>query len=302
MVNALLATGKHTITALTRANANTTLPASVTAVPVNYDDPSTIVAALKGQDVLIITLSVMAPEDTQSKLLHAAAEAGVPWVLPNAWGTDTDNPGLCRDIPSFARNPAALKQIVELGVSSYVSVATGFWYEWSLAMKPAFGFDFEQKEVTFFDEGETKMTISTWPQVGRAVAALLSLPVKPEGGDQEKCLEHFKNKPAYIASFTLSQKDMLDSVLRVTGAKLEDWKVSKESTQERYTKGLEAMKTGDRIGFVKMMYTRVFYPDDSGNFEKTRGLSNELLGLPKEDLDEATKAAIKRSKEVSYGF
>lgn len=152
-----------------------------------------------------------------------------------------------------------------------------------------------------FDEGTTKMTISTWPQVGRAVAALLSLPIKPEDGNSARCLEHFQNKNVYVGSFTVSQKEMLDSALRVTGTKLEDWKVNKEPAVARYEKAKEDMRNGDRMGFVRQMYTRVFYPDDSGNFEKRCGLQNEILGLPKEDMDQATQAAVKRQQESTWG-
>jgi hypothetical protein len=52
------------------------------------------------------------------------------------------------------------------------------------------------------------------------------------------------------------------------------------------------MKTGERVGFAKMIYGRVFSPDDCGNFEKAKGTINSLIGLPKEELVEATKAAI----------
>jgi hypothetical protein len=301
MVKSLLETGQHTITALTRS-ASTPLPPGVATAAVDYDDPATLVAALKGQDALVITLSVTAPPDTQSKLFRAAADAGVPWVLPNQWSPNTADAGLARDVGIFGQLEVARREIEELGVSSYVCVTCGFWYEWSLAIPAAYGFDLGKREVTFFDEGEAKISTSTWPQVGRAVAGLLSLPVQPEGGNQERSLEHFKNKHLYVSSFTVSQRDMLESVLRVTGAKIEDWKVSKELGKERYEGGIEAMKKGDRLGFVKMMYTRVFYPDGCGNHEKTMGLANELLGLPKENLDEATKAAIKRSEETpAYG-
>ena len=193
-----------------------------------------------------------------------------------------------------------MKKIKELGKSSFIQVTCGFWYEWSLSIPVAYGIDSLKHEAVLFDEGETKITTTTWPQVGRGVAALLGLPTQPEGGNTEHCLEHFKNKHVYIGSFTVSQKDMLDSAVRVTGTKLEDWKITKEPAKQRYYGGLEAMKTGDRSGFAKQMYTRVFYPDDSGNHEKTRGLANELLGLPKEDLDEATKAAIERQKTSSW--
>lgn len=40
------------------------------------------------------------------------------------------------------------------------------------------------------------------------------------------------------------------------------------------------------------MYARVFYPDGSGDYESSKGLDNEGLGLPQEDLDEATKRTV----------
>jgi hypothetical protein len=40
------------------------------------------------------------------------------------------------------------------------------------------------------------------------------------------------------------------------------------------------------------MYARVFYPDDSGDYETTHGLDNEVLGLPSEDFDAATRKTI----------
>ena len=292
MTKSLLETGKHRVTALTRPDSKSKLPDGVKIAKVDYNDKNSLVDALRGQDALIITMSVMAPPDQEDKLVEAAAEAGVSWILPNNWSPDTANEGLTRDVSIFQKHVKVEKHIEQLAKSSYIAVTTGFWYEWSLAIPAAYGFDFAKREVTFFDEGEVKISTSTWPQVGRAVAALLSLP--------EKDLEHFENKHAYVSSFTVSQKDMLDSALRVTGSKLEEWEITKEPATERYSKGVEAMKGGDRMGFAKMMYTRVFYDDGNGDFEKSRGLANELLGLPKEDLDEATAAAIKRSKEETW--
>jgi hypothetical protein len=205
---------------------------------------------------------------------------------------------LSKDVVGFGESWKARQKIKDLGKSSYVAVVCGFWYEWSLSIPAAFGIDALKKEATLFDEGEVKMTISTWPQVGRAVAALLSLPIKPEDGDSERSLEHFKNEHIFFGSFTVSQKDMLDSCLRVTGTKIEDWSINKEPSFERWKNGLEAMKTGDRMGFARQMYSRVFFPDDSGNYERRKGLSNKLLGLPEENIDEATKAAIERQKNT----
>jgi hypothetical protein len=142
--------------------------------------------------------------------------------------------------------------------------------------------------------------VTKYFQVGRAVAALLSLPIKSEGSKEEACLDNLRNKVVYINSFTVSQKDMLESACRVTGTKKDDWTITKEPAQDRYMSGIEEMKEGKRIGFVKMMYTRVFYPDGCGDFEHNKGTLNEVLDLPQEDIDEATKVAIERSKASSW--
>lgn len=301
MTRSLLETGKHTVTALTRADSKSALPSGVITKQIDYDDHASIVSALQGQHALVITLSTFAPPGQQEKLLKAAAEASIPWILPNEWSPDSRHEGLLKDVYPFFHMPDTRAKIEQLGKSCYIAVTCGFWYEWSLAIPAAFGIDLAAREATLFDEGTTKMTISTWPQVGHAVAALLSLPIKPEGGDTERCLEHFRNKNVYIGSFTVSQKDMLESALRVTGTKMEDWKISYEPSKERYEKAKEEMMKGDRMAFARQMYARVFYPDDSGNFEKRVGLQNEMLGLPKENIDEATHAAIKRQQEHTWG-
>ena len=243
----------------------------------------------------MITISGRGGKGVQEKIVDAAAEAGVPWVMPNEWAPDTAHEGLIKDVSVFQSQGLIRERIAQLGKSSYIALSTGFWYEWSIAIPPAFGFDLINRKATLFDDGETKISTSTWPQVGRVVAGLLSLPVKPEGGNPDKCLENFRNKHVYVSSFVVNQKDMLESALRVTGTKEADWTITKEPSKQRYEDGLEAIKTGDHIGFAKMMYTRVFYPDGSGNFDKTRGTVNELLGLPKENIDEATKVGIERA-------
>ena len=93
---------------------------------------------------------------------------------------------------------------------------------------------------------------------------------------------------------------MLNSALRVTGTKEGDWTISKEPSQERYASGIKEIKEGKRIGYAKMMYTRVFYPDGCGDVDHNKGTLNSLLDLPQEDIDVATEAAIERSKAPSW--
>jgi len=128
------------------------------------------------------------------------------------------------------------------------------------------------------------------------VAALLSLPIAHTSSDKAACLEDFANKVIYISSFTISQKDIFDSVLRVTDTSTADWRITEEPARERYAMGIKQIQTGEKEGFAKMLYTRVFYDDGVGDVERSRGTVNAVLGLPEEDMDEATKIAIERSK------
>ncbi|MCJ1360331.1 MAG: hypothetical protein MMC33_010336 [Icmadophila ericetorum] len=298
IVEYLLKNGKHTITAITREGSTNKIPDGVIAKPVDYSNPSTLVEALKGHDALVITMSVTALPDQQTKLIDAAAEAGIPWILPNEFGGDGNNEEYGKDIMIGAQKRVFRNQIEKLGKSSWIGVACGFWYEYSLGAGPwTYGFDFANKEVTFFDEGTVRLNTSTWPQTGRAVANLLGLKVLPDNeNDKSPCLAIYRNKFVYVSSFTLNQKEMFESVLRVTGTKESEWKISHENVQERYQAGVELLKTGNRIGFGKLLYSRTFYPDEPGLTEKTRGLDNEVLGLPKEELDEFTKEGIRLSE------
>lgn len=300
IVAALLSKNAFNITAITR-NGSPTPPAGVNVATVDYDEPDTIVAALEGQDALIITMSIMAPPEQQAKLIQAAAKAGVPWVLPNEFGGDTNNIAVGNDTGIGAPKKKTRELIENLGVSSWIAVATGFWYEYSLAGPSLYGIDINKREVVFFDEGKERINTSTWPQVGRAIANLLALPVHPKDeNDKSVTLSWYRNRFVFVSSFTLNQREMLDSVERVTGTTDADWKISNVSSKERFEESKSRMANGERIGFAHALYTRYFFPGEKAAlYEVTRGLANENLGLPKEDLDEFTKEAV-RLAESGY--
>ncbi|PHH88102.1 hypothetical protein CDD83_7972 [Cordyceps sp. RAO-2017] len=294
MVAALLSTGKHTVTAITRHGGGNTMPEGVKVATVDYDNEDTLVEALRGQQFLAISLSVRAAPDTQSKIIRAAAKAGVPWVMPNCYGTDVRNASLAAENLTGPGVLGGIEAIEKEGVSSWVAMCCSFWYEFSLAMGPGwYGFDFEKRQVTFNDDGKTRINTSTWEQCGRAIKGLLSLKELPDDeADTSPTLSRWRNQPLYISSFLVSQRDMLDSVNRVLGTSDADWKIEHEESQARYKRGMEMLKQGSMLGFGIALYTRTFYPNGDGNFEAKHGLANDALGLPKEDLDEATKRAV----------
>jgi hypothetical protein len=261
-------------------------------------------------------MSVSAPPEQESILVDAAAEAGVKWVFPNVWCPDVSNPSLVQDVLAFQGKDKIRALIKEKGMNS-LSIITGYWYEWSLAFPDGFGFNFEKKEVTFFDEGEQKICVSTWDQIGRCMSGLLSLPIKHveqdvdvTGEEKSLCLESFFGPPShgfiYMNSFLVSQRDMFSSILRVTDDEESSWKITHVSSKDRFSTSLNAfLSGGDQSGFERSMYTRVFFADGCGDFTSTgKGMElvNGLLALPEENLDERTRVGVERAKTWKWGL
>lgn len=130
------------------------------------------------------------------------------------------------------------------------------------------------------------------PQVGRAVAGLLSLPV--EGGTP--CLSDYKTEYVYISSFFVSQREMLASVQRVTGTRNADWNISYRPAEQTVKEARAQLAKGEWSlpVLVNVLYGGNFVKESGNDYVVTKGTSNKALGLPKESLDEATQAAVKR--------
>lgn len=290
ITKALLSKNRFAITAISRHDSKAEYPPDVKVTRIDYDDHTAITEALKGQDALIITTSVFAPKDTSAKLIRAAAAAGVPWILPNEFGMYTTDKAVNETIGPSKKED---RQLIEtLGVSSWIGIVCGFWYEHSLSNGELYGIDIKKRQVTFFDDGEQRLNTSTWMQVGRAVAALLSLPVSPDGKqDGGLTLSAYRNRMIFVSSFAVSQKEMFESVKRVTKTADEQWKITYVPANERFEEARERMMKGDRLAFGRVLYTRYFF-EDAGLFEKSHGLDNERLGLANENLDAATEDAV----------
>ena len=162
------------------------------------------------------------------------------------------------------------------------------WYDYSLA-GGLFDIKMDERKARFFDEGTTKTNTTTLAQVGRAVAKLLSLPIT--AGDSSPSLSDYKNGYLYISSFLTTQREILSSVQRVTGTTDKDWTISKQPVQEVIAEGWQSFNaTGQPISLIPVMYGVYFSAGQGGNYEHKT--ANKALGLPVEDLDEATRDAL----------
>lgn len=282
------------------------MPEGIQIARVDYasDDDTVLVEVLRGQQVLLITMNVMAPPDTMIKLIRAAAKAGVPYIEPNWYGHDAANDSLCDDSLLTPNRDRVIAEITRLGVSSYLFLVCNFWYEFSLGGGPdRFGFDFHKRSLTIYDGGDVSINTSTWPQTCRAIAKLLSLKELPDDeNDQSPTLSQFRNRSVYVSSFRLTQREMFESVKRVTKTTDADWTITQESVAQRFKEGQEGMKVHNWNVFTKMLYSRMFFANGDGDYESRRGLDNKLLGLPVEDLDEATAEGIRMAENNEVPF
>ncbi|KAM0231547.1 hypothetical protein ACHAPO_008395 [Fusarium lateritium] len=288
----LIQAGKHKVTALSRYDSKSQLPIGANVVKVNYDDVKSIAEALNGQHFLVITLAAAAPEETHAKIVRAAAEAGVPYVMPNAFSYPISQDNINeQDLYTNVITKGIGNRVSEIQRSGAASVVLccGFWYEWTLAMgESSFGFYIREREVTFFDDGKRVITVSTWEQCGLALVRLLSLPE----ADTSPSLADYKNANVLIGSFNVSQRNILDSLHRVMGTTDDDWKIKYESSEQRIKEGAEEMRAGSQRGFIKWLCANTFLPSNIASDFTGKNVANGVLHLPEEDLDVATKRVL----------
>jgi nucleoside-diphosphate-sugar epimerase len=122
IASALLAKNHFNVTAITRTESKATFPSGVRVARIDYNSPDTIVKALTGHDALVITLSVFS-SGAQEQLIRGAAQAGVPWVLPNEFGMyNTEE--IQNETIGSGKTIARLL-IESLGLSSWIGVTSG---------------------------------------------------------------------------------------------------------------------------------------------------------------------------------
>jgi len=127
IAKALITQGKHKLTAITRPDSSSRMPEGLHEVrKADYSDHAALVQALKGQQVLIITMAATVPKETQMKLIDAAKEAGVTYIMPNEYGVAIDNEQFAKDIMIGAGSLAVRRHIEKIGLK-WIGLSCGFW-------------------------------------------------------------------------------------------------------------------------------------------------------------------------------
>jgi uncharacterized protein YbjT (DUF2867 family) len=279
---ALLKTSIHTITVISRIDSNATFPSGVHVKKGDYKDHDFLVSALKGQDVLIMQLNMLpGAMEAQVPLIEAAAEAGVRWVLPTEFGSDIYS-RIATDFPMTGLKKKYRTLIEEKGMN-WVAIVNNPWFDWSMKNN-MWSVDALNKKATLYNVGDAKFNTTTLGQVGRGVAALLSL--------SDEKLDTFKNCPLYLRSFLINQRDILDSAIYATGTKESDWEIKTQEPEEAIKASREAVAAGNPMAFVGEFYTAHMQEGRGGNYEEKAAKDAEVLGLKEENLVDVMKVIV----------
>lgn len=287
-LKALLAQGVHTITAIQRREASSLFPPEVAVRLGDLEDEAFIIEVLKGQDVMIL-MPPLSHLGLQKGFVRAAAKAGVPYVLPSEFGPDPFAHQLVEENVLLQDKKAIRDLVDELGISSWVSITVGPWLDSGLALG-LWGIDLRARKATIWRGADSKVNTATVQHTAEAVAAVLSLP--------EAELAKYRNNAVYTPSWRLTQREILDAVLRATGTSDVDWDVMQHDIKDVVKEYEAKMKAGDMAGYFAKFFVTHFLEGHGGDFEhkvvpaKVQRL--EQLGLQKEDIEQVIKAVVKK--------
>ncbi|KAH7007576.1 putative oxidoreductase CipA-like protein [Ilyonectria destructans] len=286
-IEALLKAGVHTITAIQRPGATSTFPAEIIVKKGSLEDEAFLADVLKGQDALILMPPLPQLVPLQEPAIRAAAKVGVPYVFPSEFGPDPFAGQLVEENQLLVAKKSIRDLIEKLGVSSWVSVAVGPWLDGGFGAG-LWGIDAKARKATIWKGADAKVNTATIAHCGQAVAAVLSLP--------EADLAKYKNKAVYAPSWYLTQREILDAVQRATGTADADWEIATRDVNEVAKEYEKKISQGDGFApFVKFFVTH-FLEGHGGDFNHKVDAAEveklEQLGLQKENLDQAVKAAL----------
>lgn len=270
LLDALVSSGKFTVTVLKRTSSNSRsgYPSSVRVTRISDNFPhDELVSALKGKDALVFSARGLA--DLEMRLADAAVEAGVKQFVPGDFGScDSQDERARQAAPLYERKTAVRNYLEQLAAGhdgfAWTSLVCGHFFD----DMDLLHIDLKTRTMGVLDDGETRFSTSTLKQVGSALAKILEKGVTDET----------RNKILYVQSFLVTQNQVLAAFERATG---QAWKVerfeSSKFLEEEKAKGNDHHATENIVWILGTRYA---------NWEGKEGFAHQFLGLSEENLDE----------------
>ncbi|KAF2008805.1 NAD(P)-binding protein [Aaosphaeria arxii CBS 175.79] len=274
-----------TVTLLQRASSKATLPSHLRVITIADSYPTDeLTQAFKGQDVIVNCMTSLSVSD-QFRMIDAAIAAGVKRYVPSEYGLNNMRPdaqALNRVFHDKGKVQEYLRAKAADGAIEWMSVSCGMWVKWSMEHE-FLGMHVREKRFVFWDDGEGLFSCTT--EENTAVGLVRALEMR----------ESTKNTNVYLSDFAISQRQLLEAIERIQGAKYEtEYLSSYDLIKEKQ----EAVRNGDNLATFDLIETGFVTGRFGGHLEKEGELFNSQLGLPKKTVDEVVEAALRYINHV----
>jgi uncharacterized protein YbjT (DUF2867 family) len=188
-----------TVTALTRKSSEHTFPAGVRSASVEDDYPySEMLEVFRGQDAVIAPIGLAALPH-QSRMIDAAADAGVQRFVPNEFSfppavEDGSNPAFAYKYGIRQHCESKLPQGL-----SWTGVANAAFFEWGIETG-YLRLDVHKRTQILVDGGDHHFPATTFRGIAAAVAGVLKHP------------EETKNRMVWVQSFATTLNELRGAI------------------------------------------------------------------------------------------
>ncbi|KAH7160422.1 hypothetical protein B0J13DRAFT_602932 [Dactylonectria estremocensis] len=269
------------ISVLTRKDSDAKFPDSFNVIRTDYS-PASLEQNFKGQDVVLVFLP---PESTvtHESIIDAAVKAGVKRFFPSEYGVRSNHPDFANG-PLITKKKNSIAKYLEKtqDVMSWTALFCNPWIDFCV-IDGLLGFDLKNQEARIFNGGDVPFSTSPRDLVGQALFALLT--------DAER-FEESKNQFIHLASYTVTQNQVLAVVEKLTGQK---FKVHNLTSEEVYHQALEEIEKGMNWGLAFQVQSILFGRDSTGESVgdfRPLGIWHEKLNLEPRDLEQDLKGPL----------
>ncbi|KAI0888387.1 NmrA-like family protein [Annulohypoxylon maeteangense] len=278
LVEELKADGTFEITVLSRKSSPTATK-GVNLVKVDDSFPQgDLEKVFTGQDAVVMTTSfqLFGQED---KFIDAAVKAGVKRFISSDFTSNTTNMDTLAMFPMMggkARVNGELKAKESTGLT-WTAISTGIFLDIGL-MTGFVGYDLKGHTATIWDDGNAKFSVSTKANVAKAITRVLRNP------------EITANQHVFVSSLETSMNEILSGLEKGQGVKYD---ISYTKLEDEVAFGKSMLAKGDFMKAHKLVLAASLIPGYGNNFAEEEKLWNDVLGVPRESIDEVVGKVIR---------
>ncbi|KAG0646468.1 Oxidoreductase BOA1 [Hyphodiscus hymeniophilus] len=272
VLDAIVKSGKFSVTVLARSASKAAFPSSVKVATVDYSDVASLTEAFRGNDAVVSTVGTPGLQG-QTIAIDAAIAAGVKRFLPSEFGSDLGNPKTAA-LPIFGYKVHVNKYLEEKVAANpdfaYTLIRNGAFLDWGLDMN--FLLDMKSGKPAIYDGGDQLFSTTTLKSVGQAVVGVLTHP------------DETKNRAVYVQDMLISQNKLLTIANKIAPEKTKSWEpvpkslaAIKKASDEALAKGQHSIEV-----MVPYIFVSLFGEGYGGRMEKT---DNDLLGVAGDKTD-----------------